>query len=204
MDRRVCLVIVGMVPLLAAFASAQQRGGQPGGGAPAGPVMTMTVAGFPDGGMFPVMYSQAAPGVPNGEGVSPEIKWMNVPAGTQYFFLHMHDMDLARNKTTDDQPHWVVWNIPGTATGLPEGVPKGSQRPDGSYQISATGPMYRGPGAAATGPLHHYLFELYALDTKIDVVPTTDACETRAAVLKAIQGHILGKALYGGLFKRPQ
>ena len=200
--RRSWWVLSILVVLVAVHPSAQQRG--QGGGAPAGPVMTMTVAGFADGGMVPVKYSQAAEGVAPGEGTSPEIKWMNAPAGTQYFVLHMHDMDLARNRTTDDQPHWVVWNIPGTATGLPEGVAKGSQRPDGSYQISATGPMYRGPGAAATGPLHHYVFELFALDGKVDVQPTADAFETRANVLKAIQGHILAKAVYGGLFKRPQ
>ena len=200
------LVIVSIVAvLIAAPVAAQQRGGGGGGAAvPAAPVMTMTVEGFADGGMFPVKFSQAAEGAAPGEGPSPEIKWINAPAGTQYFFLHMHDMDLARNKTTDDQPHWVRWNIPGTATNLPGNAPKGSQLPDGSYQISATGPVYRGPGAGATGPLHHYVFELYALDAKVDVVPTTDAFETRAAVLKAIQGHILGKALYGGLFKRPQ
>ena len=166
--------------------------------------MTMTVAGFADGGMFPVKYSQAAPNVPTGEGTSPAITWTNAPAGTQSFFLNMHDLDLARNKTSEDQAHWVLWNIPATLTGLPEGVPKGSQLPDGSYQISATGPMYRGPGALANGPLHHYIFELYALDTKLDVKPTADAFETRTAVFKAIQGHILSKAVYGGLFKRPQ
>lgn len=168
------------------------------------PVMTMTVAGFSDGGMFPVKYSQAAPGVATGEGTSPAITWTNAPAGTQSFFLNMHDLDLARNKTSEDQVHWVFWNIPATLTGLPEGVPKGSQLPDGSYQISATGPMYRGPGALASGPLHHYVFELYALDIKLDVKPTADAFETRTNVFKAIQGHILGKAVYGGLFKRPQ
>jgi Raf kinase inhibitor-like YbhB/YbcL family protein len=116
----------------------------------------------------------------------------------------MHDLDVARNNTTDDQAHWVVWNIPPTATGLPEGVPRGSQRPDGSYQISATGPMYRGPGAPAAGPRHHYMFELYALDTKLDVQPTGDAFETRSKVLAAMQGHVLAKAVYGGLFRRPQ
>ena len=83
-------------------------------------------------------------------------------------------------------------------TGLPEGVPKGSQLPDGSYQISATGPMYRGPGAGANGPFHRYVFELYALDIKLDAKPTADAFETRANVMKAIQGHILAKAR-GGL-----
>jgi Raf kinase inhibitor-like YbhB/YbcL family protein len=137
--------------------------------------MTLTIPGFPDGGHIPVKFSQAAPGVAVGEGTSPTMNWANVPAGTQSFVLHMHDMDLARNKTTDDQVHWVLWNIPATMTGLPEGVPKGSQLPDGSYQISATGPMYRGPGAGANGPFHHYVFELYALDTKLDVKPSADA-----------------------------
>ena len=166
--------------------------------------MTLTIPGFSDGGQIPVKFSQAAPGVAAGEGMSPAMSWANAPTGTQSFFLHMHDLDLARNKTTDDQAHWVFWNIPATATGLPEGVPKGAQLPDGSYQVSVTGPMYRGPGAAASGPLHHYVFELYALDTKLDVKPTPDAFETRANVIKAIQGHILAKAVYGGLFRRPQ
>jgi Raf kinase inhibitor-like YbhB/YbcL family protein len=167
------------------------------------PPMTLTIPSFPDGGQFPVKFSQAAPGVAVGEGTSPAMSWANVPAGTQSFLLNMHDLDLARNKTTDDQVHWVLWNIPAATIALPEGVPKGSQLPDGSYQISATGPMYRGPGAGANGPFHHYVFELFALDTKLDVKPTTDAFETRANVVKAIQGHILAKAVYGGLFRRP-
>jgi phosphatidylethanolamine-binding protein (PEBP) family uncharacterized protein len=118
--------------------------------APPQPAMILTIPGFPDGGQIPVKFSQAAPGVAPGEGTSPAMSWANVPAGTQSFFLNMHDMDLARNKTTEDQAHWVLWNIPATATGLPEGVPKGSSLADGSYQISATGPMYRGPGPVRT------------------------------------------------------
>jgi Raf kinase inhibitor-like YbhB/YbcL family protein len=176
-------------------------GGQRGGG---GTPMTLSTPAFPDGGTIPVKYSQAAPGAAPGEGTSPALTWSNAPAGTQSFVLHMHDLEVVRNKTTDDQAHWVVWNIPGTATGLPEGVPRGAQLADGSYQTSATGPVYRGPGAPANGPPHHYVFEIYALDTKLDVQPAADAFETRANVMKAIQGHILGKAVYLGLFKRPQ
>jgi Raf kinase inhibitor-like YbhB/YbcL family protein len=199
------IVSIGVVAVVAAVTvAAQERGGGQRAGGPAGPAMAMTVAGFADGGQFPVRFSQAAEGAAPGEGTSPAITWSNAPAGTQSFFLHMHDLDLARNRTTDDQPHWVLWNIPATATGLPEGVPKGNPRPDGSLQVSATGPMYRGPGAPATGPMHHYVFELFALDTKLDVQPTADAFATRANVLKAIQGHILAKAVYGGLFRRPQ
>jgi Raf kinase inhibitor-like YbhB/YbcL family protein len=186
--------------------AAQERGGQGRGTAPAaaGPAMTLSIAAFPDGGEIPVKFSQAAPGAAPGEGTSPAISWANAPAGTQSFVLNMRDLDVARNRTTEDQAHWVVWNIPATSTGLPEGVPRGSQLPDGSLQISVTGPVYRGPGAAATGPRHHYVFELYALDTKLDVQPTADAFETRENVMKAMQGHVLRKAVYMGLFRRPQ
>ena len=166
--------------------------------APPRPAMTLTTPAFPDGDPIPAKYTQA------GEQVSPKLDWTNTPPGTQSFLLHMHDPDVARNKTTDTQVHWLVWNIPATATGLPEGVPKGADLPDGSHQISASGPVYRGPGAPANGPPHHYTFEIYALDVKLDVAAGTDAFDTRAAVMKAAQGHILGKAVYVGLFKRPQ
>lgn len=178
-------------------------GGGAGGGAAAAP-MTLSTPAFPDGGQIPVKFTQAAEGAAPGEGTSPALTWSNPPAGTQSFVLHMHDMELARNRTTDDQVHWLVWNIPGATTSFREGMPKGSQLPDGSYQVSATGPVYRGPGAPANGPPHHYVFEIFALDTKLDVQPLADAFETRTNVMKAIQGHILGKAVYLGLFRRPQ
>ena len=56
---------------------------------------------------------------------------------------------------------------------------------------------------AATGPRHHYMFEIYALDTKLNVTPGADAFESRTKVFQAMQGHVLGKAVYGGLFRRP-
>jgi len=193
-----CLAAAVLLPAAAgAQGGGQQGGGQRGGGA-APRAMTLTTTAWPDGDPIPAKYTQA------GEQVSPPLAWTNTPANTVSFVLHMHDPDVARNKTTDDQVHWLVWNIPGASSGLPEGVPQGAELPDGSRQISATGPVYRGPGAPATGPMHHYTFEIYALDTKLDVAPAADAFETRAAVMKAMQGHILGKAVYVGLFRRPQ
>ncbi|MCC7125028.1 MAG: YbhB/YbcL family Raf kinase inhibitor-like protein [Acidobacteria bacterium] len=165
---------------------------------PPRPALTLTSTAFPDGDPIPVKYTQA------GEQVSPALSWTNVPPGTQSFVLHMRDPDVARNKTTEDQVHWLVWNIPGTSTGLAEGQPKGETLPDGSRQISASGAVYRGPGAPASGPQHHYTFELYALDTKVDLPAGADAWATRTAVWKAMEGHILGKAVYVGLFRRPQ
>lgn len=168
------------------------------------PPLTLTVTGFPDGADIPVKFTQAAPGAEPGGGTSPALSWTNVPAGTQSFVVNFRDMDVARNKTTEDQAHWVVWNIPATATGLPEGVPKGAKLASGAYQASATGAVYRGPGAGANGPKHHYMFEVYAVDVPITVEPAADAFESRAKVFAAMQGHVLGKAVYGGLFRRPQ
>ena len=73
-------------------------------------------------------------------------------------------------------------------------------------EISATGAdVAAGRGLRLSqGPFHHYVFELFALDTSLDVKPSGDAFETRAKVISAIQGHVLAKAVYGGLFRRPQ
>ena len=199
------IVAGGLLAALPAVAQQPATGAAPpaAGAAVPAPAMVLTVQGFPDGGEIPVKFTQAAPGAAPGEGTSPAMSWTNVPPGTQSFVLNMRDLDVARNRTTEDQAHWVVWNIPGSATGMTEGQPRGAQLPDGSYQFSATGQVYRGPGAPATGPRHHYMFELYALDTKLDVMPAADAFESRTKVFAAMQGHVLGKAVYGGLFRRP-
>ena len=96
--------------------------------------------------------------------------------------------------------HWIVFNIPGTARSLPEGVPINTRPSDGAIQIKNGGGVigYRGPFAAAVCPHHHYTFELFALDTKLDLGP--DAA--RAHVLKAMDGHILGKGVLVGRFHR--
>ena len=166
--------------------------------------MILSIPGFADGTEIPVQFSQAAEDAAPGGGTSPELSWENTPEGTESFVLHMHDIDVVRDNALEDQVHWMVWNIPGTATSLPEGIPEGQQLEDGSFQTSATGPVYRGPGAPASGPLHHYVFELYALDTMLDVEPVEDAFENRVNVLDAMDGHVIGKATYVGLFRRPE
>jgi Raf kinase inhibitor-like YbhB/YbcL family protein len=188
-----------------------QRGAQPpaapGGQPPPGgrggrggvQVMTLTTAAWPDGAQIPVKYTQA------GDQVSPPLAWTNVPEGIVSFVLLVHDLDAAAGNGTDDILHWMLWNIPAATRSLPEGIPQGSQLPDGTRQISASGPYYRGPGAAAAGPAHHYAFELFALDAALDV-PAVGASpsQTRTAVLAAMATHVRGKAACTGLFKRAQ
>lgn len=189
------ILALAAVTAVNAPTSFAQAGGAPA--APAPPPLTLTSTSFPDGSVIPDKYTQA------GDQTSPELSWTNTPSGTVSFVLHMHDLEVSRNKTTEDQLHWLVWNIPGNVTSLPEGIPMGQMK-DGAYQVSASGQVYRGPGAPATGPRHHYTFELYALDTKLDIQPGSDAFATRVDVMKAIQGHILGKAVYMGLFHKPK
>jgi Raf kinase inhibitor-like YbhB/YbcL family protein len=173
------------------------RGGR-GGGRGGVQVMTLSTTAWPDGGQIPAKHAQT------GEEASPPLTWANVPDGTMSFVLIVRDLDAAIGSGTDDLLHWMVWNIPGEARGLPEKVTQESQLPDGSRQISASGPYYRGPGALASGPVHHYVFELFALDTMIDVAPVGQSPPlTRAAVVAAMAGHVRGKGVYTGLFKRP-
>ena len=197
--RVAALIACAVAGTLAAQNPAGRAGGG-GGGGRARPIqiMTLSPSDWKDGGVLPDRHAQ------RGRDISPALTWSAAPAGTTSFALIMHDIDAPTSTGADDLLHWMVWNIPATATGLPEGVGKGPQLADGSYQVSATGQMYRGPGAPATGPQHHYMFEVFALDMKLDVQPSADAFDTRANVMKAMQGHILGKAVYGGLFRRPQ
>ena len=178
-------------------------GGRGGGQARRRPieVMTLTTKGWEDGGRIPIKHAQP------GHDVSPALTWSTPPEGTTGFVVLVHDIDAASGNGLDDVLHWMVWNLPATATSLPEGVPEGGQRPDGSRQISASGPYYRGPAAPPTGPPHSYLFELYALDTMLDVAPVTPGQQiqpavTRAAVVAAMAGHVRGKATLVGTFRR--
>jgi Raf kinase inhibitor-like YbhB/YbcL family protein len=174
-----------------------QPGGRGGGRGRGAVVMTLSSPAWPDGGQIPVKHAQ-----PGGD-VSPPFAWSNAPATAASFVLIVHDLDAATGNGLDDMLHWMVWNIPATKTSLPEGVPHGATLPDGARQISATGPNYRGPAAPASGPPHHYVFELYALDVMLDV-PAVGAspAQTRAAVVAAMAGHVRGKGVYTGLFRR--
>jgi Raf kinase inhibitor-like YbhB/YbcL family protein len=180
-------------------APAGQPPGGRGGGRGAVQTMTLTSTAWADGGQIPANYSQA------GDQVSPPLAWSNVPDAAASFVLLVHDLDAAAGNGTDDILHWMLWNIPAAARSLPEGVPHGSQLQDGTRQISASGPYYRGPGAPAAGPAHHYVFELFALDAAVDV-PAVGASppQTRAAVVAAMAGHVRAKGVLVGLFHRTQ
>jgi Raf kinase inhibitor-like YbhB/YbcL family protein len=188
------LTTCAILGISAAF-TAPAKAQAPPAAAPAVPGLTLTTTAFEDGSIIPAKYTQ---GVPNF--VSPALQWTNVPANTVSFVLIAHDPDAALEKKTTDVLHWMAFNIPGTATGLPEGVPANAMLPDGTVQAKNRRGLvgYLGPGAPAVGPYHHYTFELFALDTKLSL----GADATRPDVLAAMDGHILGKGVLVGRFHK--
>lgn len=175
-----------------------------GGGRGGGPAFNVTSPSFTDGGEIPLKHSFY------GENVSPQFDfhWFNgmnptdQPATVQTFAIIFRDMENATNRGPADTLHWSVFNIPGTTKSLPEGIKAGPQ-PDGTKPgpgiRGGDNGSYFGPGAGA-GPFHHYMFEFFALDTKLDLPSTA----TREQLLTAMEGHVVGKAVYGGRFRRGQ
>lgn len=210
--------------ILAVTASAVAQGGAPAGGAPAGGqggppaggggggrggggggggrgggrgggglvALPITTTAFPDGSDIPAKFTQ-------GTGVSPELNWPAIPGAMSYTLI-MHDLDAATvNTIGGDITHWVVWNIPGTATKLAENVAAGQTLPDGSHQANniAGMPKYQGPAPPAGAPYHHYIFHLYAPNAMLDLPATA----TRADVEKALDGKIIARGAYTGKVK---
>lgn len=184
--------------LIAATAAAlAQPAAAPAGPPPANrpPPLSFINLPFEDGGVIPDQYTAKATPQPAG---SLPLFWTNVPTGTQSYALIMHDVDGAANCTMTDTLHWLIFNIPATATSLPASIPNVAMLPDGSIQPkNCTTNGYNGPGYPGPG-YHHYSIELFALDTKLTLTDTA----TRDDVIKASEGHVLGKAVLAGRFHR--
>jgi Raf kinase inhibitor-like YbhB/YbcL family protein len=178
-----------LVLAVGALAQDQKKGPPP-------PPLMMMIPDLKDGAELPVKYSCSnAPA-----GVSPHIQWMNAPAGTQSFAILLHDPEPHQKGSIYDITHWFIYNIPAAAKELPEGVANGDLS-DGTKQMKGIRGFagYFGP-CAPPGPNHHYTFELYALDSKLDL----GAEATRPDAMKAMDGHILGAAIFVTLFHRAQ
>jgi Raf kinase inhibitor-like YbhB/YbcL family protein len=142
---------------------------------------------FPDGGIVPDKYSF------RGGNTQPDFKISNAPAETQSFAIILHDIDVAIGGNTDDVLHWVAFNIPGTTKEIPEGkLPEGSVTGKNIRDNN-----YMGPGAPPGPRYHHYVFEFYALNAKLDL----PASASRAELLDAMKGKVLAKAAYVGRFR---
>lgn len=125
-------------------------------------------------------------------GTSPQLSWSGAPIGTASFVLIIHDVDGAvpAGGLSTDITHWVVWNIPASATSIPE---RGSV-PSGANQASMRRPQYMGPAPPPGHPFHHHIFQAYALNATLDIA----AGATRAEVEKAMESEIVARGAYVG------
>jgi len=121
----------------------------------------------------------------DGPDVSPPLSFEGVPPGTKAFALICDDPDAPVGTWV----HWVIYDIPGNATGLAEGVAKDATLPDGSRQgrNSWKKSGYGGPSPPPGKP-HRYFFRLYALRESLGLRPGLTANEVEtAARAKAIE-----------------
>ena len=134
------------------------------------------------------------------DGVSPALAWKAV-AGAKSYAVIMEDPDA---KPVTPFVHWVMWNIPADTTSIPEGVQEQARLsdPDGVLQGRTTrgAPGYYGPKPPVGEAAHRYHFQVYALDTMLDVPFGAD----RDQVLQAMQGHVLAKGEIVGKYAQKQ
>jgi Raf kinase inhibitor-like YbhB/YbcL family protein len=137
----------------------------------------------------------------DGRNISPPLQWSGAPASTKEFAVICDDPDVPM-----PQPfvHWVIYKIPGTAKGLPENIPIDAAAPmpaDIAGAVQGTSgfrrPIYRGP-APPPGKPHHYHFKVLAIDAILDLKPGL----TKAELLEAIKGHVVGEGELVALYER--
>lgn len=133
----------------------------------------------------------------DGEDMSPQLAWQNVPEGAVELALMVEDPDAPGG----DFVHWVVYNIPASMNGIDEGLPKG-HHPDtqvdfvqGRNDFGKVG--YNGP-APPPGKVHHYHFRLMALDKKLDLPANADKGDLR----QAVRGHVIAETELVGTYQR--
>lgn len=151
---------------------------------------TLSSAAFAHQGAIPSKYSC------EGADLSPPLSWNGLPPGTKSLALIVDDPDApdpAAPKMT--WVHWVIYNLPPTAQGLPEGasaLPAGTLQGMNDWQRTGYG------GPCPPIGRHRYFHKLYALDT---VLPDLGR-PTKAALEKAMKGHILGQSELVGTYQK--
>lgn len=153
---------------------------------------SLASAAFPANGPIPSKHTC------EGADVSPELTWSGLPAGARSLALIVDDPDApdpAAPKMT--WVHWVLYDLPPTAGGLPEGVaskvlPPGTREGKNDWKRTGWG------GPCPPIGTHRYFFRLYALDV---VLPDLQE-PTKAALAKAMEGHVVGKAELVGTYRK--
>jgi Raf kinase inhibitor-like YbhB/YbcL family protein len=149
----------------------------------------LKTAAFSDGGEIPKIHAC------NGSDLSPALNWKDAPAGTQSLVLIVDDPDAPGGTWT----HWIIWNIPGQATTLPQGVPTIAVLDNGARQgKNDFGRIGYGGPCPPPGKPHRYYFKLFALDARLDL----KAGASRSELEQAGKRHVLAQTKLMGTYKR--
>ena len=148
--------------------------------------ITITTSVFDRGARIPPKYTC------DGENVSPPLSWSAGPAGTASYVLILDDPDAPNGTWV----HWVAWNI--AANTLAEALPREKRLADGMSQGKNSWGKHGYGGPCPPAGEHRYFFKVYALDTKLELEPSTD----KSALLAAMQGHVLGEGETFGVYTR--
>lgn len=153
-----------------------------------GTKLVLTSSAFKEGEAIPKQYGC------KGVDISPPLEWSGVPDNAKSLALIVDDPDAPMGTWV----HWVIFNIPAQTTGLPENVPPKDSLPDGAIQGRNDFRNIGYGGPCPPSGTHRYFFKLYALDTALQL----KAGSSKADVLKAMKGHLVGEGQLMGRYSR--
>ncbi len=134
-----------------------------------------------------------------GDDLSPPLQWSEVE-GAQTWALIVEDPDAPRELPF---VHWMIWNIPGELTALPENIPNDAHpvTPQGAVQgVNDFGDVgYGGMRPPPGHGVHRYHFQLFAVDGRLDLGPDTDL----QTLTDALKGRVIAQGELIGTYERP-
>ncbi len=152
--------------------------------------LTVTSPAFQPGGRLPVRHTQ------DGENVSPPLRWKGIGPEVKSLALIVEDPDAP---TPEPFVHWLAANLPARTPGLESAIPaRGADiAVQGQHSMKRVG--YLGSAPPRGDDPHHYHFQLFGLDTQLDLEPGF----SRDALLDAMEGHVIAFGELVGTYQRP-
>lgn len=150
--------------------------------------MQLTSAAFKEGQAIPRQYSC------DGINVSPPLEWSGVPKTAKTFALVADDPDAPSGTWV----HWVFYNLPAANLGVVENLPATQDLKAGGFQGQNDFGKIGYGGPCPPSGTHRYYFKLYAVDSQLPL----KAGATKAELMKAIEGHIVGQGQLMGTYGR--
>jgi Raf kinase inhibitor-like YbhB/YbcL family protein len=151
--------------------------------------MELSSSAFTEGGLIPAQYTY------DDKNVSPPLKWSGVPTGAKSLALIADDPDAPSGTWV----HWVLYDLPPTATELAEDVPKSQYVAAGARQgLNDFRHLGYGGPCPPPGKPHRYFFKLYALDAALDLKPGA----AKKDLERAMEKHVVAHAQLMGTYKR--